>query len=107
MRERNLLGAIMALGQGSNLQEMLDAIAGACKVPVVLNAEELPPLAKEGLLKDQLNIRYLGFESAEKQPWSCAKEGRKGTWQELEPMLVAVLEAEEKGPGLTGRLRYY
>ena len=41
----------MALGQGSNLQEMLDAIAGACKVPVVLNAEELPPLAKEGLLK--------------------------------------------------------
>ena len=63
--------------------------------------------AKEGLLKDQLNIRYLGFESAEKQPWSCAKAGRKGTWQELEPMLVAVLEAEEKGPGLTGRLRYY
>jgi hypothetical protein len=39
--------------------------------------------AREELLKHQLLIRYVDFKSAPKKSWSCAKEGRKGTEEEL------------------------
>ena len=59
--------------------------------------------AKTRLLQEQLNIRYRGFQSVPKQSWSCAKEGRKGTWEELKATLEAVLEGEKDKP-LQGRL---
>ena len=59
--------------------------------------------AREELLKHQLLIRYVGFKSAPKKSWSCAKEGRKGTEEELRASLEVLLEIEKNAP-LTGRL---
>jgi hypothetical protein len=62
------------------------------------------PAKKEGMLKDQLMIRYVGFESVDKKSWSCAKEGRTGSWQELKGTFEVVLEGEESTPLRWGRL---
>jgi hypothetical protein len=43
------------------------------------------------------------FKSAPKKSWSCAKEGRKGTEEELRASLEVLLEIEKNAP-LTGWL---
>jgi hypothetical protein len=61
---------------------------------------------KEALLKDQLLIRYVGFprEAVPKKSWSCAKEGRTGSWEELKVTLEELLEGEIATPLAWDRL---
>jgi hypothetical protein len=55
---------------------------------------------KEALLKDQLLIRYVGFprEAVPKKSWSCKKEGRTGSVEELKVTLEELLEGEIATP---------
>ena len=97
------------LMQGAQYMVM-ERVTTKAELARVLKLKELKSdAAKEGLLKDQLNIRYLGFSSVDKKSWSCAAEKRTGSVKELTETLGVVLEAEAKAKAgereyLAGRL---